>query len=335
MNQPKSLFEKVSLIAVAGAVVATMALRPVDLTTRSPHAIVTWPERPGIETVALPPLRAGRDRHLTVNAVAGAFKRLDYSVDAVKSGHADVPRLLLASMPADLHEVSRVERRKALFIGAVLPLVLEVNQAILKDRARLTSIRDRRQAGRRVPAHDRLWLAAKAEQYGLSHDDVDVGALLRRLDIVPPSLAIAQAAVESGWGTSRFAREGNALFGQWTWSDDDDGLVPRQREDGKTHRIKVFGHLIEGVAAYAVNLNTHPAYRDFRARRAALRRQGGPLDGDRLAGTLTRYSERGADYVTTLRTVIRANELGKLDDARLRGPIVTAAADGVPVTASN
>ncbi len=326
-KQGKSLFERASLIVMTGAVgamAAVMALRPLDLSTHAPNAILGWSERPAVEAIPLPPLRGSQTERLTARRLAGAFERLDYSVDAVKASNAEVPRLLLASMPADMHEVPQTDRRKALFLGSVLPLVLEVNRAIEEDRARLLSIRDRRRTGQKVPAHDRLWLAAKAEQFGLSEDD-GIATLLRRIDVVPPSLALAQAAVESGWGTSRFAREGNALFGQWTWSDSDKGLVPHHRENGKTHRIKVFDHLIESVAAYMVNLNTHRAYRAFRDKRATLRHTGKTLDGHVLAGTLTRYSELGDDYVRTLRTVITVNGLRDLDDAELRGPMVTAA----------
>ena len=140
--------------------------------------------------------------------------------------------------------------------------------------------------------------------------------LLDRMDIIPPSLALAQSAEESGWGTSRFVREGNALFGQRVFSDDRH-MAPARRDDGKTHSIKVFGAIIDSVRGYVDNLNTHRAYTAFRHDRAAMRASGRPVDAMALAGRLTHYSERGAGYIKTIRSIISVNRLRRLDDARL------------------
>ena len=144
----------------------------------------------------------------------------------------------------------------------------------------------------------------------------DIDELLRRVDVIPVSLAIAQAAEESGWGTSRFAQTGNALFGQWTVASDI-GIVPEDREDGMTHKIKAFDNLAQSVAAYMRNLNTHRAYREFRQKRQGQRQWGEALDGHALASTLLRYSQRGDKYVKSIRTIMNANGLRELDGAHL------------------
>ena len=151
--------------------------------------------------------------------------------------------------------------------------------------------------------------------YGL--DSLDFDALLKRVDIVPPSLAIAQAAEESGWGTSRFAREGNALFGQRAYKASKKGIVPKERPDGTNFRVRAFDHLIDGVKAYVHNLNSHFAYEDFRDLRATLRAETGHIDGYALAGSLLRYSERGEDYINTIRVIMRVNSLQVFDSAKL------------------
>jgi Bax protein len=132
------------------------------------------------------------------------------------------------------------------------------------------------------------------------------------MDIVPPSLAIAQAAIESGWGQSRFATNGNALFGQRT-TNPDRGMRPAALPETTTVRVAAFGRPIESVRSYIHNLNTYPAYQAFRDRRAALRRSGGESDGLTLAGTLVAYSTRGQAYVRDLQSIIRANRLAAFD----------------------
>ena len=141
--------------------------------------------------------------------------------------------------------------------------------------------------------------------------------LLRRMDLVPPSLALAQAAEESGWGTSRFVMEGNALFGQWTLNSSG-GMIPNQRSAMKKHKVKKFSTLIDGVRAYALNLNTHGAYRVFRLKREKARKASSVMTGIKLSKYLKAYSERGLDYITTIQKIIRTNRLGQLDKARLR-----------------
>ena len=243
------------------------------------------------------------------------FKRIGYELDGVRA-RGEVPRIFLASLPHDLKKLPRAAQRKVTFIKSTLPLILHVNELIEQERARIVALRDRVRDGYVLAPEDTAWLADTADRYGV--DSLDFDVLLTRVDIVPPSLAIAQAAEESGWGTSRFAREGNALFGQRAYRSHRKGIVPKARAAGKTFRVRAFDHLIDGVKAYAHNLNSHFAYEDFRARRAALRNETGAVDGYMLAGSLVRYSERGADYIKTIRTIMRVNALHLFDSARLR-----------------
>ena len=242
------------------------------------------------------------------------FRDIGYDIEGVRV-HGEVPRLFLATLPQDLRHQPRAELRKTTFIKSTLPLILHVNELIMQDRARVISLRDRAAEGRMPGERDRAWLEETAERYGAK--SADPAALLAHVDIIPPSLAIAQSAEESGWGTSRFAREGNALFGQRAYKAHKKGIVPEKRPDGTTFRVRAFDHLIDGVKSYAHNLNSHSAYRDFRNERAKMRAETGEIDGYRLAGALLRYSERGADYIKTLRVIMRVNTLRAFDDAKL------------------
>lgn len=253
---------------------------------------------------------------VTADVLHTTFSGLGYDFQSVLAGEEDVPRLFLASLPGDLSDVREVRLKKALFLQSMLPLVLQVNEEIEKDRARLLSVQTRKAEGKRLSATDRLWLISVAARYKVARDDLS--SLRARMDIVPVSLALAQAASESGWGTSRFVREGNALFGEWTFSKNAAGIVPLGRDEGKAHKIRAFSSLLDSVRAYVGNLNTHRAYRSFRAVRAKLRRSGAPLDGTLIAGTLTKYSERGEAYVAELRTIINGNGLNALDGAQLQ-----------------
>ncbi|MEK9754462.1 MAG: glucosaminidase domain-containing protein [Rhodospirillaceae bacterium] len=257
----------------------------------------------------------GRVRSLhTTDALHDTFKRMDYELDAVTEQGRPVPRVFLASLPTDLGDVREPEKRKDVFFRTVLPLVLQVNEEIQAERQRLWRLHEQIKRGHKVAAVDRLWLIVLADRYKVERGDME--ALLRRVDIVPPSLALAQAAEESGWGTSRFSRLGNAIFGEYTF-DDAESLVPQARADGKRHRIRAFKSLLHSVRAYANNLNTHRAYKDFRQRRSQLRLEGLPIRGRKLVDTLERYSERGQAYLKNLRAIMAVNKLGRLDEAQL------------------
>ena len=244
------------------------------------------------------------------------FAGMDYSLDGATYDQVEVPRVFLASMPSDLHTLSSTDTRKLLFVQTMLPLILKANETILLERGQLLALRARTESGRTPTAEEASWLNDLAERYGAESTDFD--KLLRRVDVVPPSLALAQAAEESGWGTSRFVRQGNAAFGQYTFSEEL-GLAPVKREDGKGHYIRSYDHLLDGVKSYVRNLNTHAAYSGFRKARAEMRGGGQEINGYKLAAKLTAYSERGQEYVNTIRELMRANSFEPLDRARLRG----------------
>ncbi len=311
----------------AVGLVVTLVVTLVGMTLSHPPAGVTAPPVAKLSLPGLTTSLSGKDTLLDWQPAAGffaspstskltnAFQSLGYDFDRLRSGEGRVPRLFLATLPADMADIRESKLRKSLFFLALLPLVLQANEEILSDRRRLWQIRYRLLSGLRLKATERLWLAMISERYGVKRGDVN--ALLERIDIIPASLALAQAAEESGWGTSRFVREGNAVYGQWTTTERK-GLMPLKRDKGMTHKIKSFANLLDSVKSYARNLNTHRSYKDFRKARAQLRRRGAAIDGALLAGKLIHYSARQLAYVETIRGLIKANNLHRLDGSRLR-----------------
>lgn len=257
-------------------------------------------------------------------ALEALYIRMNYRLQDVREGVVDVPRILLHRLPEDLAAVEPAADRKSLFFKTLLPLVLDANESILRERARLVTLEQRAAAGGTLSSGDEAWLERLALRYEV--DGINFQQLLRRVDAVPPSLALAQAAIESGWGSSRFAREGHALFGQKVFNPDA-GMTPAGVSEDD-YQIHAFNGLGEGVRAYFHNLNTHDAYRDFRDRRAGLRLQSRLLDGYELAGLITKYSERGPDYIRDVRAMIQTNQLRALDDARLDGSAPLAGTRG-------
>jgi len=246
------------------------------------------------------------------DAAAAAEALAQVDLGAIRDGRIDVPRVFIARVPADLDEFGSSDEQKHLFVQLMLPQILAVNEALLAHRARLLSIKAALDSGDRVYGDDRAYVARIGAWYGVEDGDLDV--LLRRVDVIPPSLAIAQAAEESGWGRSRFAREANALFGQHAFRA---GRPSVEHPDEDTAPIRAFPDLISSISTYMHNLNTHSAYRGMRDDRASLRKAGKTIDGSTLAGPLTRYSERGGDYVASIRGHISANRLRDFDDVTL------------------
>jgi len=253
-----------------------------------------------------------------VSDVIERFLNHGYDLGAVATGDVRVPRLFLPRIPKDWRDLVPADKRKQAFVILLLPLVLQANEHVYADRQRLLDLTAQSKKGKKPSAQDQEWLQELAKSYGTKADDLKELAL--RVDIIPPSLALAQAAIESGWGTSRFTTEGNALFGQWTM-DEDNAMVPGDRDQGATHGIRRFPSLAESVASYFRNLNGHKAYAKFREQRAAVRAKGKALDGTELAKFLASYSERGADYVEAVQKVIAINQLAPLDEARLRSEV--------------
>ena len=218
-----------------------------------------------------------------------------------------------SEMP-DFGSIQDVKAKKAAFFGYMKPIVDAENQKIEADRTRIQQLS--RQSS--LSETEKVWLVSIAKKYRLSlTDDVTpawYATLLERVDTLPVSLALAQAANESAWGTSRFAREGNNLFGQWCFSKGC-GLVPTQRSEGADHEVRKFASVSDSVAAYLLNINTHRQYADLRALRAEARREDQPVTGIYLSPGLVRYSQRGEAYVHELIAMITGNGLEKYDVA--------------------
>ena len=294
-----------ALLATLGAaIVVGMALLVDDLQRRGVFPPIPI-ERQIAFTVAA--------QTITVAGVpirSGTAKRLkqyfdDYAYDiAEEAPRTPIPRLVVAALPKDLGSVKSVASRKNLFFKTVLPLVLIVNEWLTDTRRDVKRLHERVKAGDQLTSAehrrlDRLFTTFRVEQRNFDK-------LVRRADVVPVALALGQAAIESGWGMSRFAQQGNALYGQWTWAKRR-GLVPEARAEGASHSVRAFGQLADSVAAYMRNLNTHPAYADFRRMREAMRRNGEPPKSEELAWTLHSYSQRGLAYVEDILKVIRQN----------------------------
>lgn len=253
--------------------------------------------------------------------LVGYFEEMGYRLDTLREGTGTVPRLYLASLPKDLPQVESPDIRKAVFIKALLPIILRANEEVLDRRASLEALSRKAAFGRDFSASEQGWLSEMAVLYDVKTPNV--AELLRRVDVVPPSLALAQAALESGWGTSRFAQKGNALFGQKIFAEG--AAMPSYDKQGnEVFRMRSFDDVLGSVRSYVHNLNSHPAYADFRKLRADMRRKAGsertdfgPQGGDSLAKTLISYSERGQDYITDVRTLMQNNDLRVFDRARL------------------
>ncbi len=235
-----------------------------------------------------------------------------------------VPRVRLAAFPSDITDIAAPSERKQLFFQAMLPIVLMENERILKDRTRLLTLIERIEQGQRPGALDTLWLNELARNYRVKGDPTRRKAraeLTQRVNQVPLSLALAMSAFESGWGTSRFADEGNNLFGEWTFTPGT-GIIPNSRTAGLKHELAVFPDLASSVRSYLRNLNSHWAYKDFRSSRAQITDLDHPDAPVTLAHTLLKYSERGSAYTNDIARLIRVNHLTRFDSVSLNEPDV-------------
>ena len=245
---------------------------------------------------------------LSASTIKQLFEDTDYNLKDVRKKKLVKP-IALTLLPAEIKMIENTKTRKAFFIQIVLPLIIQENNNIKLDRKTLFAILNKSNNS----DAEKDWLEKKFKQYGVRSRDLST--LKIRMDVIPVSLAIAQAAKETGWGTSRFAQEGNALFGQWTWSGE--GLKPKDAKDGKGHKVMKFNVLQASVRAYQRNLNTHSSYKNFRKARAELRDLDKPLDSMELSKFLNKYAETGNQYVEVLQKIIVQNKLKDFDDAKL------------------
>ena len=245
---------------------------------------------------------------LNTETTLNLFEDLGYDLKGIRAG-GKVKPIYLTKLPKDIKSLGDSRKKRELFIRIILPLILNENKKITDDRKKLFTIlrKDFNTAGERV------WLKRRFKEYKI--DDGDLAKLKIRMDIIPVSIALAQAANESGWGTSRFALEGNALFGQWTWSKK--GISPKNKDKNKTHKVLQFQVLKASVRAYKNNLNTHNAYKEFREQRAKLRQDNQEIIGTDLTKYLKRYASIGEKYVQILDEIIKKNSLTDFDTSDL------------------
>ena len=236
------------------------------------------------------------------------FEDNDYNLKKVRVNKIVKP-FEVGMLPEELKNIESTKKRKDLFIKIVLPLILSENNRILRDRDILFKVLNKNNNTK----SERRWLDKKFKQYGVVNKDVTT--LKIRMDIIPVSLALAQAAKETGWGTSRFAIEGNALFGQWTYSGE--GIKPAAADKGDKHKVMAFSVLKSSVRAYQRNLNTHKSYKAFRKERATQRDNEENLDSTLLANYLNSYAETGEEYVKILKQIINQNNLKDFDKAKI------------------
>ncbi len=271
------------VVAVAAALTLIALAALLYACTGNDSADVESPE----EVAALPPLVAEE-----------IHRALGYPLDDAARKKA-VPALFIDTIDVNLNRIRNVDDKKTTFFRIMLPHIARENDRIRAERARIESAPDD------VPA-------SLFEKYDV--EDGDVKELLRRVDVVPASLVLAQAALESGWGTSRFARKGNNYFGMRTYNEDVKGLEPKEAEGFKVIKFKDIG---ASVRSYMKNLNTHAAYKNFRRHRAEQRAAGGIPKGRGLTNYLTAYSEIPEKYGARLRRMMDRNKLDRFDGVRV------------------
>lgn len=243
---------------------------------------------------------------------------------------AESPRgpLLVEEAPAlrvpDFNAIQDVDARKLRFFDFLQPYVDAENRKIMAQRSELLRLEGKIAEGLSLTRKEKAFVSAISEEYEI--DTIDQSSpdhfrqLLRRVDIIPSSLVLAQAANESAWGTSRFAIEGNNFFGEWCYTEGC-GLVPERRHSDASHEVRAFGDVAESVRSYFMNINTFPSYLKLRRIRETLRDQGKAIDGLSLSEGLDSYSERGAEYIEELQSMINFNELHRRDGShKTSGP---------------
>ena len=259
-------------------------------------------KRKSVDEVILPNL------NLKTETVLNLFKDVEYDLGTVRSKKLVKP-IYFTQFPRDLDALESTKLKKETFIKIVLPLIVAENERIIADREKLINLSKKKF----TTDLEKQWIRQKLLEYKVKKGDLE--ELLIRIDIIPTSIALAQAAKESGWGTSRFALEGNAIFGQWTWSGQ--GIAPLDRESDKNHKILKFPILRASVKAYHNNLNTHKSYSKFRQKRSFLREKNKKVAGLELTETLNNYAQTGTEYTKKLNQIIKQNRLTDFEPVRL------------------
>lgn len=266
----------------------------------------------GRETTKSKTIQSAHYRNLT-----DIYNSFSYQWENLDQG---IPPLLLRRFPTDMHLIRPTKAKKIFFFQSILPLALLGNEEINQHKNAINNFFKIYSKDKTLALHQHEELI-KIQRYYKVKGDVLLNPktrakLLKRVDIVPPSLILAQAANESGWGMSRFAQHANNIFGEWTFTPGT-GLVPEGRPEGETYEVKRFKDLHASIRSYLRNLNTHSAYRTMRNKRLQMRENELPLTGYALAGEMKYYSTRRDAYVDEIRAMIKGNKLEELNYATL------------------
>tara|TARA_X000000368_G_scaffold418865_1_gene420420 strand:+ start:602 stop:2125 length:1524 start_codon:yes stop_codon:yes gene_type:complete len=251
--------------------------------------------------------------NIKTETVLSLFEDVEYDLKTVRY-QKKVKPIYFTQFPKDLDEIKNTQLKKETFIKIVLPLVVAENEKILDDKIKLKRISSKKM----TTDKEKSWLRLKLREYKVKNSDI--AELNKRMDIIPASIALAQAAKESGWGTSRFALEGNAIFGQWTWTGQ--GIEPLNKGKHEGHKILRFPILRASVKAYKNNLNTHKGYSEFREKRHSLRKRNKSIRGLELTDTLDRYAQTGKEYTDILEQIIKQNDLSDFETVQLTNSVV-------------
>ena len=251
--------------------------------------------------------------NIKTETVLSLFKDVEYDLKTVRY-QKKVKPIYFTQFPKDLDEIKDTRLKKETFIKIVLPLVVAENEKILDDKIKLKKIISKKSTTEK----EKSWLRLKLREYKVKNSDF--AELNKRMDIIPVSIALAQAAKESGWGTSRFALEGNAIFGQWTWTGQ--GIEPLNKGKHEGHKILRFPILRASVKAYKNNLNTHKGYAEFREKRSTYRKRNKSIKGLNLTDTLDRYAQTGKEYTEILEQIIKQNNLSDFESVQLTNSVV-------------
>ena len=232
----------------------------------------------------------------------------DFQIDQIRETNI-IPNITVVTLPKDLKKIKSVKNRKELFLKITLPLIVQENKKLLSSNKKIHAIKSKFDY---ISRKEAVWIKNLMEEY--KEDTID--ATLIKVDEIPVSLALAQAVIESGWGTSRFAYEGNALFGQYVWGKTNNGIVPNDRDTDAKYKIKSFNSLSESVESYMKNLNTNFHYNEFRINRYVLRSNELPLSGTFLAEYLFNYSIE-SDYTSKIKNIIEMNDFEDFENLKI------------------
>ena len=266
-------------------------------------------KEPGFNSIQQLKITAGKNS-LSTEDLGNIFKKHAYLIDSVRK-IKQVPDITIDKFPRDFNEINSTKVKKSLFIKSLLPLIIRENNKILDTRNRIIKIQSN--SVNYIKRSEALWLKKQYVNYKVKNHNLN--DLLLRVDTVPVSIALAQAAIESGWGTSRFVTEGNALFGQWSWNKGS-GIVPIERDIEETYEIRAFESLSDSVASYMKNLNTNNNYLDFRKFRNEFKSNGDALDSLRLLKFLVKYAEN-ENYSNILEKIIVKNKFKDFDEVKI------------------